>query len=183
MYFANFFLRVRKSSSYLGRGMLVLTGAYIFSIALSVMGFKNLSYQTTQLTALLSASYILFVACWLRYKGSRAAGFFLVAWSIFLVGICIFVLKDFGILPYNDFTANTMLIGSAAEMILLSFALADRINKLKKEKERSRQRMLEVLQANEKFVQGENVRLEMKDRKSTRLNSSHSTLSRMPSSA
>ncbi len=168
MYFARFFLRVRKRNLYLDGGMLILIGTYLFAVALSVMGFKNLSYQATQINALLSASYILFVACRLRYKGSRAAGFFLVAWCIFLVGICVFVLKDFGILPYNDFTANTMLIGSAAEMLLLSFALADRINKFKKEKERSQQQMLEALQANEKFVQGENARLEMKVKERTR---------------
>ena len=166
--FAKFFLRTRKFNVWIDRVMTFFVCTYVFHILLSFSGFKNLSYQTTQINALISASYTLFVASWLYFKGSRTAGFFLIAWCIFLVGICIFVLKDFGILPYNDFTANTMLIGSAAEMLLLSFALADRINKLKKDKERSQQRMLEALQTNEMFVQGENTRLEMKVKERTR---------------
>ena len=43
-----------------------------------------------------------------------------------------------------------MQIGSAIETILLSFALADKINVYKKEKEESQQKTVEVLQENEK---------------------------------
>ncbi len=167
-YFIMLVLRIHRVNPRLYMGMKVFIGAFMLIPALSLMGFKSLAYQTGQITSLLSAFYNLFVIFWVYRRGSRAAGFLLLAWVIFLVGICIFVLKDFGILPYNDLTANTMLIGSAAEMILLSFALADRINKLKKEKERSQQQMLEALQANEKFVQGENARLEMKVKERTR---------------
>ena len=39
------------------------------------------------------------------------------------------------VLPFNNFTRYTMQIGTAIETVLLSFALADRINILKKEKE------------------------------------------------
>ena len=46
----------------------------------------------------------------------------------------IFILKDFDLIPYNTFTVYSLQIGSAIEAILLSFALADKININKKEK-------------------------------------------------
>jgi len=44
-------------------------------------------------------------------------------------------MKDFGVLPYNFWTVYSLPFGSAIEGILLSFALADKINLLRKEKE------------------------------------------------
>ncbi len=52
--------------------------------------------------------------------------------------------------------------GSALEAILLSFALADRINTLKKEKEQSQATALVALQQNEKLITEQNFVLEQK---------------------
>ncbi len=79
--------------------------------------------------------YLLTAGIIVYRKGYQPAKFFLAAWVIFLVGVVIFILKDFEILPYNNFTRYTMQIGSAIETVLLSFALAARINEYKKEKE------------------------------------------------
>jgi len=70
-------------------------------------------------------------------KGYRPAKFFLLAWSIFIAGVLLYILKDFGFIRVNFFTKYTMPIGSALETVILSLALADRINTLKKEKEES----------------------------------------------
>ena len=70
--------------------------------------------------------------CWL--KGSRPAAFFLIAWSLLIVGIVMFTLVLLGILPSNAITNNAVLAGSAAEMLLLSLGLADRINYERKAK-------------------------------------------------
>jgi signal transduction histidine kinase len=168
MSFVRVFLRVAKFNAKLDKGLQLFVYGFVPLIIMCVLGFESLSYQITQVASLLSAAYTFFVVFWVYRKGSRTAGFLLLAWSIFLFGICIFVLKDFGILPYNDFTNNIMLIGSGIEMLLLSFALADRINKLKKEKERSQKKMLETLRINEKLIQEDNLRLEAKVRERTR---------------
>jgi signal transduction histidine kinase len=93
-------------------------------------------------------------------KGYQPAKYFLAAWSIFLLGVIGFVLKNIGILPYNNFTRYTMQIGSAIETILLSFALAARINIYKKEKEESQQKTVETLKENKKIIENQNVILE-----------------------
>jgi two-component system NtrC family sensor kinase len=66
------------------------------------------------------------------------------------------------VLPYNGFTRYTMHIGSALEVILLSFALADRINILKAEKEESQAKLLSSSLENERIIREQNSILEEK---------------------
>lgn len=73
-------------------------------------------------------------AFYLLKKGYKPAKFFLYAWTILLIGACIYILKDFDVIPYNAFTVYSLQMGSAIEAILLSLALADKINFSKKEK-------------------------------------------------
>jgi signal transduction histidine kinase len=96
-------------------------------------------------------------------KGFRTAKYFLIAWSVFIVCVVVYVLKDFNILfPYNDVTSSALLIGSAFEAVLLSFALADKINIFKAEKEKSQEETLKVLKENERIIREQNVVLELK---------------------
>jgi diguanylate cyclase (GGDEF)-like protein len=66
--------------------------------------------------------------------GSPGARFFLGAWTILLVGVGSMAARNLGWLPTNWWSLNLMQIGSALEMLLLSFALADRINILQAER-------------------------------------------------
>ncbi len=95
-------------------------------------------------------------------SGYTPAKFYLLAWSFLVVGIVVYSLKDAGILPSNPFTNYLLLSGSAVEVILLSLALADRINILKKEKAQSQADALRISKENEKIVREQNVFLEEK---------------------
>ncbi len=69
-------------------------------------------------------------------RGYRPALYYAVAWTVSLVGMTIFSLKTFGILDNNFFTTWSMQMGSAWEVIILALALADRVNVMKREKEK-----------------------------------------------
>ncbi|HEY9262218.1 ATP-binding protein, partial [Chitinophaga sp.] len=84
------------------------------------------------------------------------------AWSIFLISIFVFVLRNFNMLPYNNFKYYALQIGSALEVLLLSFALAHKINVFKAEKEASQQMALAISQENERLVREQNIILESK---------------------
>lgn len=71
-----------------------------------------------------------------------AAKFFLTAWVAIFAGGIILALNKLGILPRNGFTENAVQFGSAAEVILLSFALADRLNTEKKNSYEAQQNAL-----------------------------------------
>lgn len=67
-------------------------------------------------------------------QGYSAARLFTIAWSSMLSGGAILALNKFNIIPRNYFTENAVQLGSAIEVILLSFALADRLNQEKSER-------------------------------------------------
>src|SRR5690606_21209334 len=107
--------------------------------------------------------FYLFTTSIVVYKsGYTAAKFYLLAWSILVVGIIVYSLKDAGLIPSNPFTNYLLLIGSGIEVVLLSLALADRINILKKEKAQSQADALRISLENAEIVKLQNVQLEQK---------------------
>jgi signal transduction histidine kinase len=138
----------------------VLTISYIVAFILAILNYFSISFILIEAIATIVSIFMLVVAIKIYQKGYRPAGFFLLAWSIFLIGVTVYVLKDLGILPFNTITNNTMLVGSSIEVVVLSLALADRINILKKEKELSQASTLKILQENEKLILEQKTLLE-----------------------
>src|SRR5262249_20260415 len=68
-------------------------------------------------------------------QGYRPARLFLVAWTALLVGNAVYILMYLRVLPLTFFTFNAAQAGSAIECILLAFALADRVDLLKRARE------------------------------------------------
>lgn len=95
-------------------------------------------------------------------RGYKPARFFLIAWSMLLVSVVIFIIKDYNIIPNNLFTENSMQFGSAIEAALLSLALANKINLYKREKEEAQEEALRILEANRKLILEQNIILEEK---------------------
>lgn len=136
-------------------------------ITILLLGYDLLSYQLVNTVAGFGAVTIFITACVVLSKKRKPAIFFLIAWSIFLTSVVVFVFNDFGIFNYNFFTTHAMQIGSAIEAVLLSFALADKINVLKKEKDQSRLAALRIAKENSRIVKEQNVVLEIKVKKRT----------------
>lgn len=63
-----------------------------------------------------------------------------------MAGVVILGLRNFGWLPTNAFTINAMQVGSAIEMLMLPFALANRITIMRKEKEQAQRDTLNAKQ-------------------------------------
>ncbi len=68
-------------------------------------------------------------------QGYRPARLFLIGWLGLLSGVFLASLVNLGILPHNAFTKSWVKAGFVAEVLLFSFALADRIRQLRREKE------------------------------------------------
>lgn len=67
-------------------------------------------------------------------QGYTAARYYTIAWSAVLLGGVVLALNKFNFIPRNTFTENAVQLGSALEVILLSFALAERLHQEKKER-------------------------------------------------
>lgn len=134
----------------------------ILAILLLFVGRPINAYNVVNATAGLGSLIVVAVALNVYKKDYKPARYFLFGWVFFLGGIIVFVLKDIGILPYNIFTIRSVQIGSVLEAMLLSFALADKLNILKKEKEASQLEALAAAQENERIIKEQNEILEFK---------------------
>jgi hypothetical protein len=177
--FAIFFLRTRYYTPKLNPFLFLLIAFYVTSIVLSLLGSNGPSYNIINIISLAGGLILLATSLYIaREKKYKPAYFYFVAWIAFLGGMIIFVLRNLNILPYNDFTTYILYVGSAIEGILLSIALADKINILRREKEKSQAEALKASLENEKLVRDQNVMLEKKVAERTEeLQSSNSSLS------
>jgi signal transduction histidine kinase len=160
--FTREYLKIRNTSVWIDNFLLFFGWLDIVAVLFTFFGLYNIAYNLINLVAALGSFSILMVAIYFARLGQRSAQFFLIAWSIFLLSVVLYVFRDVGWLPYNRFTENILLVGSGIEVVLLSFALADRINVLKREREEARLREFEAVKLNETLVKEQNILLEQK---------------------
>lgn len=160
--FVRFFLQLQVKEPRIDQVLRIFIGVYFIALCIYVAGFRQLTYNMLDVGGLLLSVFALIFSIQLSLKGDRSAKFFLLAWSFFMLGMFVFVGRNLGLLPFNFFTKNSLIFGSAIEAILLSVALADRINILKREKETSQAIALEISIENEKLVREQNTILEAK---------------------
>lgn len=116
----------------------------LITILISAVGFFFSPFMPYSLGIRLGAAYAVFLVPLSLtagvisiQKGIRQARFYLLAFGFFLAGVLLSALNRFGILPSTIFTVWSFQIGSLMQIVLLSFALGDRINILKREKEKA----------------------------------------------
>jgi two-component system, sensor histidine kinase LadS len=86
--------------------------------------------------------------------GFQPARYYLLAWSMLLVGTAVLAFNKIGFLPRNDFTENAAQIGSAIEVVLLSFALAARLSQERRLREQAQAQAMQLQrEANELLEQ------------------------------
>lgn len=161
------FLQTKNITPNLHKGINLFILLYVIALLISFLGYRLFSIQMLQILALLGSIYFLYIAAVITRMGSRPALFFLIAYSIFLFCVVIFVLRNFNIVKYNLLTSYILEIGSAIQIMLLSFALADKINAYRKEKEESQANAFRILIENEKLVREQNIMLETKVKERT----------------
>ncbi|MXV14382.1 sensor histidine kinase [Hufsiella ginkgonis] len=160
--FTKDFLHTRENARKTNYVLTALVGLFGIGILLTSFGQEQPGFKVMQGTTTLLTVTVLSVSFMIMRQGYAPAKFFFSAWSVLLGGAIIFLLKDYGVLPYNTFTSYSMQAASAIEMALLSFGLADRINTLKKEKEASQAEALATAKENERIIREQNVMLEEK---------------------
>ena len=87
-------------------------------------------------------------------RRQRSAHVFLLAFGCLVIAAVVTASRSFGITGIPAFlTTYGMEIGSALEMLLLSLALADRFNQIKREKEHAQQELVDSLKRSERILE------------------------------
>lgn len=159
--FIRSFLKTNKNIPILDKGL-----NYIIVIFILLLGFafnnqnNGLFFTLLNLLTLSFALYLLAIGIVLSIKKVFLAKYFLLAWSIFLVSIILVNLSNLDLLPYFEITDHSLEIGSVIEIFLLSLALAQRINALRKESESSQNRALKLAEEKKNIIENQNQVLE-----------------------
>jgi len=127
------FLDMKKYTPVMHKILLGFVFVFVGVMAIDLSGNFRLSGVLSKNLSSLLTVIIFPVVISIYKKGHKPALFFLIAWSFYVVGALVHLLRLQAVLPYNSLTANALQIGSAFEMVLLSFAVADLLNRLKRE--------------------------------------------------
>ncbi len=133
--FTRGFLQTRRNVPRLDGAVTGLAALFSLCIVLSVLAPYRLAAILTSLTGVTFAAVAALAGarCW--HAGLAGARTFVLAWTMLLVGVAIASLNYLNLLPTTFLSFHAIQIGSALEMLLLSFALADRINGLRQAKD------------------------------------------------
>ena len=160
MYFLKNFLQLKENWPRATIVAPIVVVLYSISTVLNMTGNELLSFRVVDFTGAFGALCCLIISIKLSLANYRPAKLFLLGWSIFLLGLFLLILRNVNVLPYNVYTTYTMQFGSIIEVVLLSIALADKINIFKKEREESQAQALRISMENEKIIMEQNVFLE-----------------------
>ncbi|EQM68698.1 diguanylate cyclase [Pseudomonas tohonis] len=135
---------------------LYLVTPLLYAIALPL--FSRLAVYFNLATAVV----VLGVALAGVIKRQRSAWFFLAAFALLMFGGAMTTLRAMGLMPTNMFTVDGIQLGSAMEMIVLAFALADRFNVMRRDKARVQEALLQAQEKLVETLQGSERELELR---------------------
>jgi PAS domain S-box-containing protein len=153
--FARRFLASREGLPAVDRVLLGLAALWGAALVAAVVLPYRISSWLLMVLAPVSVLLLVVSGVLALRRGHGGARHYLAAWAVLVLGVLGLFLHNAGLLPSNAFTSNTLLVGSALEMVLLSFALADRINVARRTEAHAQARiaaeraMVEALSASE----------------------------------
>lgn len=113
-------------------------------LILSLLFDRGTAVRLTVPAGLVSSTGTFLAAVLVFRKGYKPARYFLLAWISLIVGNLSVDFMEWGLLPHTFFTEFGLRIGTALEVLLLSIALADRINVMRADKEQAQREALET---------------------------------------
>ncbi len=161
-YFIRNFLNLKENMRWFDKAITWFNLVYFIAMGLSLANYVIPAQIVVQCNTLTGSIITLYAGIALQRRGFKSAFFFNISWSFFLLSVIVFIMKDVGVLPFNWFTNNSILFGSSIETALLSFALADKINTYRKEKEESQAEALRASEENERIIREQNQVLEVR---------------------
>ncbi|MDB5239561.1 MAG: signal transduction histidine kinase, LytS, partial [Spirosoma sp.] len=117
----------------LDAGIHILLGLCFLPVLLRVLNLGLAMTVSIQILIILIAVYLLGLGIYLLHQGVKEARFYVLAWTTLILATLVFMCRVNGWLPDSLLVANSIPIGLSLETVLLSFALADRINVYRRE--------------------------------------------------
>jgi hypothetical protein len=160
------FLELRKNARTVYLIILSDIAFYIFLLVLEY--FQQENYALKQYFYVFPFMLLYAASFYLYRQGKRYIRYYLVAYSFLLISVLIFQARIFGFIDHTFFTVYIFNFGFIIEIVLMSFALGEKIYSSTKEKEEAQQTAFEALKEKEKaqatLVEELKEKEELKDR-------------------
>ncbi len=144
--FITAFLNIKQTSRPIFNYLNVLLAISFMSLLLvPIIPYKSFIPLMNLVSLTISGSaFYLGLKYW--REGQSSARFFTIAWAVLTIGMMTANLKTLGVVPSNFFTRYGYQIGSFLEIVLLSLALGERIQRLQQEHILSKQALFQEKQ-------------------------------------
>ncbi|WP_229239603.1 7TM diverse intracellular signaling domain-containing protein [Echinicola soli] len=106
--------------------------------------------------------FIFFASVYIWTRGYKVARFFVIAYGVLFVGVVVKVLVNAAIIPHMTLVYYSLHLAFLVEMLLLTFALGDRIQILKDNRDRAMRRTIRQMEDNFALKEKVNRELEVK---------------------
>lgn len=132
--FARDILHTKALLPNLDKALIVIAAALLLTLPIVLFGSYKAGIYAAIFSTFIFFNLVLVTGFLAALKGNRTAKVFVIAWSIFLISGVISILGMMDIIPLEYGSQIALQVGSVIEVILLSMALADRINLIEQEK-------------------------------------------------
>ncbi|MDQ8036351.1 MAG: diguanylate cyclase [Pedobacter sp.] len=142
------FMRMPELLPRISRATLTVVAVAVLMMVAAFFVAYDVLMRPMIVMAGISCVFLLFAGLWCWRQGDRSARLYTIAWGSMLLGGVVLSLNKFDVLPSNFLTENATQVGTTLEVILLAFAIVERIN----EERRLRFRAQEETLASERRV-------------------------------
>jgi signal transduction histidine kinase len=133
--FTNAFLNTRKYIPRLRWLAVFIVVPALLTLILTVFGYHSAGFRVQLFTSMMLTAYVFIIGVAVYREGFKPARFYLLGFGSLVIGVFFFIL--------NDSTGSAMQFGSVIEAIILSYALVNKLNTYKLEKEQLQVQALE----------------------------------------
>ncbi|AGA78743.1 7TM-containing protein possibly involved in signal transduction [Echinicola vietnamensis DSM 17526] len=106
--------------------------------------------------------FIFIASVYIWSRGYKVARFFVIAYGVLFIGVVVKVLVNAAIIPHMTLVYYSLHLAFLVEMLLLTFALGDRIQILKDNRDRAMRRTIRQMEDNFALKEKVNKELELK---------------------
>jgi two-component system, sensor histidine kinase LadS len=166
--FARSFLGITREQRtyYYVFGTMVVLG--LFLMLMAVIADYGFSILLSNGLLLLNCLTLLTSGVYYWIRGLRIARLYTIAWSVYLIGVILYTVRNLGLLPVNFVTSHVMELGAVLEVVLLSIALGYKYKEMEREQHATKERELAMIQKNKELVELQNQELESRIQERTR---------------
>ena len=153
LFFAFRYLNLRQTMPRMFRFLIFFYFVRLFVAIATYTWHYETFFNLYQFLIIISNLILISAGIYLLVKGEKTAKFYVLGWTFMFLSVIVFILVVNNVLPYNLFTRNATFFGAALEILMFSFALADRLNLMRKDKELAQQENHKILLEQNLFLE------------------------------